>query len=706
MKNPAELLQYNWAKRLPVILQTETAECGLACLAMIANYYGHKTDLNSLRKKYSISLKGSTLLELTKLADKLQMSSRPLKLELKSLTKLKTPCILHWDMSHFVVLKSVKNKKVTIHDPAVGVRTLSLEETSGYFTGVALELIPTPSFKPENITRKTKFSDFWERIIGVKRILIQLFILSLLLQLFTIASPFYMQLVIDDVVINQNLDYLKVLAFGFGLLALINVITSAFRSFIILYLGTQLSFQMAANLFRHLLKLPISFFEKRHMGDVISRFGSIENVKNLLTTGIIETVVDGIMAAGLLIMMYIYSSSLALVVLAAVTLYIALRLFLYRKLRQLNEEQIVANAKQNSNFMETVRGIQSIKLYGNELQRQSIWQNYYADEVNSDIKVEKFSITYKLINGVIFSLENILVIFLAAHFVIDKVLTIGMLYAFMSYKLQFTERISALVDKFIEFKMLSLHFERLGDIVLSEEEKNRESLSDLSNIQGKITLDNISFSYSKNESEIIENVNYVFPPGCSIAIVGASGSGKTTLIKLILGLLEPTNGSVLLDGRDIKKVGLKKYRSMIGTVMQNDQLLSGSIAENISFFDQNYDHERVVACAKMAAIHNDINSMPMSYQTLIGDMGSTLSGGQKQRLFLARALYKKPKILFLDEATSHLDVALERAVNQTIKELNITRIVAAHRPETISMADYVVEIKSNRLVSVKSYSDV
>ncbi len=704
MKNPAELLNFGWGKRLPVMLQTEVAECGLASMAMIANYHGHKVDLNALRRKYAISSKGATLQGLISLADKLQFSSRPLRLELEELSQLKTPCILHWDLNHFVVLKEVKGNKVTIHDPAVGVRTWKLDEISKHFTGVALELTPTPEFKPEKIEKRAKLSDFWSRISGLKSVLIQILLLSVLLQVFAIASPFYMQLVIDDVIISQDTDLLMVLAMGFGLLMLINIIVTALRGTIILYMGTQLNIQMAANLFRHLLKLPMDYFEKRHIGDVVSRFGSLENVKQLMTTGLIETVVDGVMAIGLLVMMFIYSPTLAFIVIGAVVLYVIVRLVLYRPFRQLNEESIVTNAKQNSNFMETIRGIQSIKLFGNESQRQTVWHNYYADAMNAGIRIGKLNISYNFINGLLFGVENIIVIYLAATQVIDSLMTIGMLYAFMSYKSQFTNKASALVDKIIQFKMLSLHLERLGDIVLTEQEKDIHGERQLAEVKGDLKLENVSFRYSDNEPYILKDLNFEVKQGSSVAIVGPSGCGKTTLMKAMLGLLQPESGSVQIDDYDVRQIGLRNYRGVIGTVMQNDQLLSGSIADNISFFAPDSDQKRVEECAQMAAIHQDIMAMPMAYHTLIGDMGSSLSGGQKQRLLLARALYKNPKILFLDEATSHLDVGLESVVNDTVKKLNITRIMIAHRPETIAMADKVVALQGGKIVGVPGNS--
>ncbi|MCF6319309.1 MAG: peptidase domain-containing ABC transporter [Proteobacteria bacterium] len=702
MQNPINMLNYSKKKRLPVIIQTEVAECGLASLAMIANYYGHRVDLSSLRRKFSLSSTGATLNSLIKFSDDLQLVSRPLRLELKDLSKLKMPTILHWNLSHFVVLKSVKGDKVTIHDPAIGVRTYAMDEVSKHFTGVALELTPTPDFEPEELAIKVKLSDFWSRISGFKRVLIQLFVLSVLLQIFALVTPFYMQLLVDDVIISRNLDLLLILALGFGLLMLIEVLVTALRSVVILYMGTQLNIQIASNVFRHLLRLPINYFEKRHIGDVISRFSSLDNIKELLTTGIIQAVVDGIMAIGLLVMMIYYSKILALVVVVGVLLYTIVRLILYRPYRLLNEEVIVTHAKQMSNFMETVVAIQSIKLFGNETERQSVWQNYYADNMNSNIQVGKLDIRYAFINGLIFGIENVLVIYLAATQVIDSLLTVGMLFAFMSYKRQFTAKASLLVDKMIEFKMLSLHLERLGDIVLSEQEQDVDSKMKLSEVKGGLSLENISFKYSDNDPLILHDLSMHIKQGESVAIVGPSGCGKTTLVKIMLGLLQPESGKVLIEGHDIRKVGLRAYRGMVATVMQDDKLLSGTIADNICFFEPNFDQERIEECAQMAAIHFDIIMMPMAYHTLIGDMGSSLSGGQKQRLLLARALYKQPKILFLDEATSSLDVKLEKVVNTTVKKLNITRIIIAHRPETIAMADRKLLLEAEQVKEIEN----
>nr|MDC2856459.1 ABC transporter transmembrane domain-containing protein [Ningiella sp. W23] len=478
MENPMHLLKFSGTKRLPVILQTEAAECGLASIAMVAAYYGYKTDLTSLRQEHEISLKGANLEELMQIADKLKLSTRALRLDLEHLSQLKTPCILHWDMNHFVVLKKVNKKSIEIHDPGLGERKYTMEEFSKHFTGVALELSPTEEFKSEDSRVNLKLSDFWSKVTGLKSTLGKVFVLSLLLQAFAIASPYYMQLVVDEVILSYDQNLLAILAIGFGLLMAIEMVTGAVRSVLLLHFGNLMSIQLGANLFHHLVRLPLQYFEKRHIGDVVSRFGSLQQVKELLTKGVIEAVIDGVMAIATLIMIFLYSPKLSVIVLIAIAIYAVFRIAMYRPLRQMSEEVIVNQAKEQSNFMETVRGIQTIKLFGREVQRQSVWHNKYADSLNSGIRVGHLNIGYEAFNKVIFGLENVLVIYFAAMLVMEGDLTVGMLFAFMAYKRQFVEKMASLIEKIIEFKMLSLHFNRLADISLTEKEQD---------IQGKVS---------------------------------------------------------------------------------------------------------------------------------------------------------------------------------------------------------------------------
>ncbi|NMH59125.1 peptidase domain-containing ABC transporter [Alteromonas ponticola] len=700
MTSIIDKLNFTGSNRLPVIQQSESAECGLACLAMIAGFYGHHTDLNNLRREHRLSLKGSSLKGLTSLAEKLGFSYRPIRCEPEGLKNLAVPCILHWNMNHFVVLKQVKGDRVVIHDPALGERKASLQEVSSHFTGVALELSPAKNFKAQEAPKKAKFSSFWSELSGLKKSLLTIFAYSMLLQVFILATPLYMQIVVDDVLISNDYSLLNILALGFAAILLLQAAATALRSLIIMLIGNQLSLQMNANLVTHLLKLPIDYFEKRHIGDVVSRFRSLEALKNLLTSTLVESLVDGLMVVGLVVMMYLYSVELLMIVTIASLIYLGVRSALYLKFKDVTREHIVAGATRDSNFMETVRGIQSIKLFSKEADRIGLFNNFNVTTANNAIKVERLKVVFTWSSLLIFGVENILVIYLGAGMVMDTTLTVGMLLAFIAYKTQFDTKINNLIDKFIEFKMSSLHLERLGDIVLTEQEDHLGSLDDQLQIEGHVEVKGVSMRYSDEDDLVLSDISFSIEQGESVAIVGPSGCGKSTLMKVMLGLLQPETGKVELDGRDIRKVGLLNYRSHVASVMQNDRLLSGSIYDNITFFSHDTDMEWVETCAKTAGIHDDIIKLPMGYQSLIGDMGSSLSGGQMQRLLLARALYRKPKVLFLDEATSSLDLRLEQHVNQAIKAMNITRIIIAHRPQSIMSADRIIKFAKGRCLEL------
>ena len=701
MKNPMELLRFSNAKRLPMLLQTEVAECGLACLAMVASFHGHQIDLNTLRRDYPISLRGANLQNIMDTAGKLGFNTRPLRLELDEMTQLSAPCILHWDMNHFVVLQKASEKNITIYDPAQGIRTLSMDEVSTHFTGVALELSPAASFEIKDERQRVPFSAFMKSVHGLGKSMINILLISLGLQVFGIVSPFYMQLVVDEAIVSHDMNLLVILSLGFFLLALIQTAVSTLRSYVVLHLGNMLNIQMAANLFKHLLRLPLNYFEKRHIGDIVSRFGSLGRIKDLLTTGIIEACVDGLMAILTLVMMFIYSPKLALVVISSVTVYAIIRFLWYRPLKRLTEETIVAGAKENSTFIETIRAAQSIKIFSKEAHRQTIWENRYADMLNTGIKVGRLGIVYNAINSVLFGIENIIVVYLGATMVLNNIFSVGMLYAFVSYKQQFTQRASALIQNVIDIRMLGLHLERLSDIALTPMEipefTLKQALPDVQ-MSGALVVNNLAFNYPGTDKSVFDNVSFDIKAGESVAIIGPSGCGKTTLLKVLMGLFEPTKGEMLLDGQSLEQITLPRYRRAISSVMQNDQLLSGSLSENICFFDTHPDQARIEECARISAIHSDIQQLPMAYNTLIGDMGTTLSGGQKQRVLLARALYAQPKILFLDEATSHLDVRLEQSVSESIRQLNLTRIIVAHRPDTIRSANRVFVLGSTGIV--------
>ena len=702
-------LKFTLDKSVPLILQSEMAECGLASMAMIACYYGHKLDMAAMRKRFSASLKGMNLQQLIELGDSLGLASRALQCPIEEVHKLVTPCILHWDLNHFVVLTKLSGKgksaRFSINDPAIGKCTLTTEEFSQHFTGICLELTPTSKFEVKEEQAKMKFTQLWSSISGLKAGLVKLIGLSLVLQLFALMTPYYMQWVVDEVLISFDKSLLTVLALGFALIVIISVVTNAVRSWLVLRLSSLLNMQMGVNLLRHLLRLPMNYFESRHIGDIVSRFGSLAQIRERITTGFVETLVDGVMAITVLIMMTLYSLKLTAVVLGAILLYTIVRLALYRPLHQATEEMIQNSAKEQSNFLENIRGMQTIKLFGNESQRQGIWQNRFAEVINSEIRLGRLNISFDSFNKLLFGLENVLVIYFAALMVMANSLSVGMVLAFIAYKGQLTQRFANLIEQVIQFKMMRLHLDRIADIALTEQEANREGEATFLNSEGsepkgQLTLENICFSYSDGQVPILNNVNLTLEASESVAITGPSGAGKTTLMKIMLGLLQPTSGKVLLDGKDITQVGLKNYRKKIAAVMQDDTLLAGSIADNISFFDAQPNYLKIEQCAHLASIHDDINKMTMGYNSLVGDMGSNLSGGQIQRLLLARALYQSPCVLFMDEATSHLDKDNEAKISEQMQDLPMTRIMIAHRQETINMAEQVYHLDNGTLINL------
>ena len=682
------------AKRVPVILQTEAAECGLACLAMVAAYHGMRTDLPTLRRRFALSLKGVTLADLVRMASALQLNARPLRAELGHLPQLAVPCVLHWDLNHFVVLASVRGGVAEIHDPAHGVRRMRLSEVSAHFTGIALELSPAADFVVGSGERqRITLRQLLGRVTGLKRSLLQIFALALALEVFVLLSPFFIQWVVDGVLLSADRDLLVTLGVGFALLVLMQVGAAALRSWAVLYLSATLNVQWLGNVFAHLMRLPLAWFEKRHTGDVMSRFGAIQQIQQTLTTHFVEAVLDGLLVVVTLAMMFVYSTTLTAIVLGAVALYALLKWAWFKPLRDATEEAIVHDAQRATHFLESLRGVQAIKLFNRQQDRQARFMNVVVDAMNATVATRKIDILLTTSHKLVFGLERVAVIWVGALLVMQQNFTVGMLFAFIAFKEQFATRVSGLIDKGVELSMLKLQGERLADIVLAAPEDDAPRTPEARNLEPRLELRDVAFRYADGEPEVLSGLNLVIEPGESVAIVGPSGCGKTTLLKVMLGMHAPDTGEITVGGVGLARIGLARWRDMIGSVMQDEPLFAGSIADNICFFDVEPDFAWIEECARLASVNEEIEALPMSYHTLIGSMGATLSGGQKQRILLARALYKRPQFLFLDEATSSLDVDRERLVNQAVAQLQLTRVIVAHRPETIASADRVIVLQ-------------
>jgi len=687
-------------------LQAEAAECGLACMAMIASYHGYHCDLLSLRRNFGSSARGATIQTIMDLADSLELTSRAVRIDMEELVDLSVPAVLHWNFNHFVVLKQVTRRSIVIHDPAVGIRKYTLKEVGQRFTGIALELSPRSTFVTGSEHSKLKIWDFWVGSKGLTSSLAQILVLSLLIQLFALATPFYVQLVVDEVLVKHDADLLLVLLLGFAALILISVATKAIRGYSSIYLTNQLSFNLGNSVMHHLIRLPMDYFQKRHLGDVISRFESVKPIQNFITNGSISIVIDGSLAITTLVMMYAYSPMLTLVMLVSVTLYGIFRALQFRPLRNSNQEVITSVAKLDSLFMETIRSLQSIKLAGRESQRESAWRNQFAESLTNDARIGRLTVSYEAVSNTLTGLEYLLVVYLGAKEVMTGLLSIGMLYAFMSYRSNFSAAVTSITNQVMQYWMVGLHLERLSDITNSELETGLENEGHFTiPIKGEIELRGASFTYSGSQRPIFENLSLQIPAGNFVALYGPSGTGKSTLLNVLMGLSDTTDGQILVDGQPLSKTILRSYRGAISAVTQEDGLFSGSLKDNITFFDLSADADRILQAARHAEIHEDILRMTMGYESLIGDMGTALSQGQQQRLLLARALYSQPRILFLDEGTAHIDAQTEMKIMGTLKSLNITCIYVTHNPNLLQYADQVIQWHHQGQIEVSDISE-
>ena len=680
----------------------------------MASAHGQHWRLMALRQKFPQSIKGANLKQLIDQSQVLGFNARPLRLELNELKALKTPCILHWDLNHFVVLQKVSRQQIEILDPALGLRRLSFQEASKHFTGVALELTPQPNFTQTSQQPSFSLSQLTGNVQGLSASVFQILALAFVLEFFAILMPIFNQTVVDDVLTSGDHDLLTTLMWGFGLVLVIQSALSYARSWWVMVLGQTLAAQWLGNVFSHLLKLPTHWFEQRHLGDISSRFGAVHDIQKTLTQTMLESILDGFMAIAALIMMLIYSPALTGIVVLATLLYGLVRWASYASFKHAASDRLILSSQEQSYFIETVRAITPLKLFGREGERRARWHSLMIEVMNRDFQTAKLNMGYNVARSLIFGFENMCVFWLGARTILNAhntqqggaMFTVGMLLAFISYKMQFTGRISALINQGIEFKMLNLHRDRLADIVLTVPEQDTPQgnlpANDLSHLPASLELRNVSFRYSENDPWVFQNINLVVPSGQHIAITGASACGKTTLLKIMLGLLTPSTGQVFYGGVQIQQLGLANVRRKIGSVMQEDVLLTGSIADNIAFFDVQANVQKIEQCAALAEIHHDIVQMSMGYHTMLGELGTGLSGGQKQRILLARALYASPTVLALDEATSHLDMANEILVSRALQHLNLTRIVIAHRPETIASAQRQIHLTPAGIQEVHS----
>lgn len=672
--------------------QAERGECGLACVGMIATHWNYNVDLATLRREHAVSIRGATLKDIMAIASDIGLRSRAVRCELDGLLSIQTPAILHWNLDHFVVLVSASRGRVEILDPAKGRRIMRLADLDTHFTGVAVELRPASDFQP----RKDKVTLAIAQLVrfdrGTWSALSKGLVLSVLLQLFVIISPLMMQLVIDQAIAGYDMALLLAICLGFFFIKVFEQAANVMRALVFQFISSVLTFDMRANVFRHLIRLPLSYFSRRHVGDIQQRFAALQPIADLVVNGAISAFLDGLLAVAIGWLVFAYDPLLGLIVVVGLAIYTGLRIFFLGLSMRATEEQIDAQARESSKFLETLRAMQTLKAMGGETTRETVWQNLYTDVVNANISVGNLGIAFTALSQSILAITTAVVVYIAAGSAIAGVMTIGAMTAFLAYKGQLEQRLSALIDLYLRYRMLDVYLGRVADIALEPVEDGVDQPALETVFNGQVEFEDVSFRYSPTDVDVLRNVSLRIEPGEIVAITGPSGSGKSTLLRLVTGLYRPNAGRILYDGDPFSAWGPRTLRSQISVVLQDDVLLTGTIAENISMFDEAPDPEKIKAAARTACIHEDIERMPMGYRTLVGDMGSSLSGGQQQRLMIARAVYRQPRLLVMDEATAHLDVVTESKVIKAIKELGLTCIMAAHRPDVIASASRIIAL--------------
>lgn len=688
-------LRFRKKARLHMILQEEMAECAHACIAMIANFWGCKFSLSALRSLHQTSIRGTNLLQMSQIFERLGFKTRVLRVPFQDLAYVKTPAIVHWNHCHFVVLKTVQRHKIIVHDPALGVRSYKNISAIELYSGVVLEIEKTEHLVPIKASPKLTIWTLLKSVLGMPRILSMLLLLSMVIELMQVINPMFMQYVTDYVVGSNALTQMYRIGLGCVIFILLQGLTEFLRSHLILYTSIQITESFAAEVFKHLLKLPLKYFAHRHLSDIQSKFQFIDQLRTKLSTDFMHTFLDGLMILVTLTVMLLYSPVLTAMITCMLTLYAVILYWNMRTYKQQSGSALALHAKSAVTFHETLRGIAPVKSFLKEHVWFQLWRNDYVDALNHDVQIAQIQIRYRVLNQVLYHIEYVSVICIGAGLVLSQRLSIGMLLAFLAYRMILVNKSAAFVQYLFAYQGLTLQLQRLQDLIEHEPEIMHCATQQPAQMHGAIHVQSMTFSYPGHTQELLKKISFSIQPGEKIAIIGPSGCGKTTLLKIMMGFEQPTSGAILLDDIPLPLFGIQNFRQLSASVMQDDVLFTGSILDNITFFAEEVDMAHVYEVAKLTCIHDTIVSFPMGYESLIGQAQTSISGGQRQRILLARALYKQPKFLFLDEATSHLDLHLEQAINQSLRACQMTQIMVAHRPDTIAMADRVIELVSS-----------
>jgi len=679
--------------RLPVIRQSTATECGLAAVAMIANYLGVRVDLVQLRRQFPVSTKGATLTGITNVCRALSLSTRAVRCGLSEIGHLRTPCILHWQFDHFVVLKAARRDHLLVHDPSRGVVKVSLAIATEAFTGIALEVGRARGFRRARRPSRLKLASLMSFETDDYRQFAAGLLLALVAETLLLASPLYLQVTIDQVLVNGDRQLLNTLLAGFSLLLLFQTGASTMRQLTFQYLSHVTVFDTSARVLHQLLQRSLNWFRSRDLGDVQHRILAMRHVQEFIVQAAPALVIDVLFIVLITALMAVYDSLLTLLVMAVAMIWCLWRVAILPANLRLSQDIAVTEATVQTHFLETLRASQTVKMLGGEAVRESEWRGLFADATNARLRAGNLRIVDSALRQLLFNGLRLAVIYWLARSSLDGRMSVGMVSAFAAYLGMFVTRAGAIVDRINDYRLLEVPLTRLEDIVFSGAGLVRQQQipslpRDQATVQD-IELNNVAFRYSSEEPFILRDCTCRVAQGSFVAIAGCSGSGKSTLLRLIAGIEKFEVGDLFVGGLRLPDLDINDFRKHTGTVFEDDCLMKGSIAENIALFADDPDPEAIRRAAVAAGIARDIEAMPMNYLTRIGDLGSSLSKGQSQRVLLARALYRQPRLLLLDEATSGLDRDSEKHVIDALSRLAVTRVAVTHSDQMLQAAHQV-----------------